>query len=155
MKGGEPLGFGVAEYSDYRTAEATQLELNHYKLDNYNIRVTYCSPGQRAGDVYARLVSGMVSEQGWQFLQSEHGKVTAHLKKIPWNLCTPFFQCDLLKMFVLSVICGFKRLIDPYSSELLPWHWAVMKYVKWSRLIVPDIAALLSVNLLSAGECGF
>ena len=82
MKGGEPLGFGVAEYSDYRTAEATQLELNHYKLDNYNIRVTYCSPGQRAGDVYARLVSGMVSE---------HGEVTAHLKKITWNLCTPFF----------------------------------------------------------------
>ncbi|GAB6028754.1 hypothetical protein CHUAL_004571 [Chamberlinius hualienensis] len=59
IKNGQPLGFGLVEFDESEDAEETQRLLNHSKLGDHQIRVTYCAPGYRAMVIYNKLASGL------------------------------------------------------------------------------------------------
>lgn len=61
MKEGISLGYGIIEYSDWKDAQTTMKDLNGHKIDDSQLRITYCVPGKSAVAICTRLMSKFVS----------------------------------------------------------------------------------------------
>ena len=61
MQNGKALGFGIVEYATSDQAETAQIAVNGHTIQSTEIRVTFCIPGERAFDVYNKMMTTVVS----------------------------------------------------------------------------------------------
>ena len=61
MQNGKALGFGIIEYATSDQAETAQIAVNGHTLQSTEIRVTFCIPGERAIDIYNKMMTTVVS----------------------------------------------------------------------------------------------
>ena len=64
MQNGKALGFGIVEYATADQAETAQFAVNGHTLQGTNIRVSFCIPGEKAIDIYNKMMTTVVRLPG-------------------------------------------------------------------------------------------